>query len=193
MIIFMTVSMLSAQSDQKDFRKTTWGMNSSQIISSEGKQPKDQNTSGSLQCLVYLDEIANLHCNVLYVIAYDKLVHGVYEITETHTNDTDYLSDYNKLKEALLNKYGKPVKDIIDWKDGLYKSDPPHWGTAVAVGHMRMFSFWETPRTKITLALFGDNFKISLVIDYESKLLSFLEKKASNEVFEMIRHACDYG
>jgi hypothetical protein len=181
MIILMTVSMLWAASDQRDFRQTTWGMNSSQIIASEGKQPEDQKASGSLQYLVYLDEIANLHCHVLYVLAYDKLVHGMYQITETHTNNTDYLSDYNKLKEALLNKYGTPVKDIIDWKDDLYKSDPPHWGTAVAVGHMRMFTFWKTPRTEITLALFGDNFNISLGIDYSSKLLSFLEKKAQDE------------
>jgi hypothetical protein len=180
-ISVMTVSMLWAASDQRDFRQTTWGMNSSQIVSAEGKQPVFQDKRSSIQMLGYSDQIANLNCNVIYILAYDQLVRTKYRISEKHTNNTEYLSDYDRLKEGLSTKYGKPVSDTIHWKDNLYKSDPSHWGMAVAVGHMVKFTRWENPRTIIILYLTGDNFEIDLGIEYSSKELRALEEKAKKE------------
>jgi len=181
MIILMTVSMLLAASDQRDFRQTTWGMNSSQIVSAEGKMPAFQDKGSPIQILGYSDQIANLDCQVFYILAYDQLVRTKYMISEKHTNKTEYLSDYDRLKEVLSNKYGKPVSDDIYWKNNLYKSDPSEWGMAVAVGHMAKFTRWESLRTTIILCLTGDNFEINLGIEYSSKELAALEKKAKKE------------
>lgn len=54
-------------------------------------------------------------------------------------------------------------------RDNLYKDDPSNWGIAVGSGRLSYFTEWQTPETKITLALSGDNFKVNFVLRYGSK------------------------
>ncbi|KZC15356.1 hypothetical protein RHOFW510R12_16135 [Rhodanobacter sp. FW510-R12] len=49
---------------------------------------------------------------------------------------------------------------------------------AVATGRMQMRSEWETPRTKITHVLGGDNFKIRHLIGYESREFKLAAEQA---------------
>ena len=41
----------------------------------------------------------------------------------------------------------------------------------ISVGHLAYGNSWETPNTKISLMLSGDNYKIQLVLSYTSKEL----------------------
>ncbi len=180
-IALMNGFTLKAANGQSDFRKSSWGMDSSQIATAEGKKPEYQDKKGSIQYLGYSDQIAGLDCNVIYILAFDQFVRSQYSISEEHTNNTEYLSDYDKLKEALASKYGKPNSDDIYWKNDLYRSDPSEWGMAVAIGHMVKYTRWELPRTSIIIFLTGDNFKINLGIEYSSKELDALEEKVKKE------------
>lgn len=84
-------------------------------------------------------------------------------------NANGYLDEYAELKGLLTEKYGKPADDSTDWRNRLYADDKSHWGTAVSVGHLRLTTQWETPLTRITLRCSGENFKVVLMIRYESK------------------------
>ncbi len=52
---------------------------------------------------------------------------------------------------------------------------------AVATGRMQMRSEWETPRTKITHVLGGDNFKIRHLIGYESREFKLAAEQAKGD------------
>jgi hypothetical protein len=81
------------------------------------------------------------------------------------------------LKEFLVKKYGKPIKDSQLWKNDLYRDEYKDWGFAVSLGHLVYFADWETPNTHISLALYGENYEITLAIEYQSKKLKKLEEK----------------
>jgi len=74
--------------------------------------------------------------------------------------------------QAKMKLFGK-----ID----LYKDDYSDWGTAISLGHLLYFSTWETENTEIASILTGENFDISCVIEYSSKSLEELEKKAKEK------------
>ena len=104
--------------------------------------------------------------------------------THSHSNENDYILDFNKLKEILTKKYGKPIEDERLWKNDLYRDDPQYWGFAISLGHLIYLATWETPATDttdttiITLLLNGENFEIMFCIEYLSKNLHKLEEKA---------------
>ena len=108
---------------------------------------------------------------VYYFNESDQLYSAIYKSAETHTNKNDFIDDYKKVVEALTEKYGKPLDSGTIWKDDLYKDDPTDWGMAVSAGHMIMYAKWETENTDIMIALTGDNFEISTMIGYESKMI----------------------
>ena len=150
-----------------DFRKTNWGMNKEQVKKTEkGKiVEEDENI------LTYQGNVAGLDCFVVYIFAEGKLVRAKYVFTETHSNKNDYILDYNKLKEILIKKYGKPIEDSQLWRNDLYKDDYQNWGFAVSLGHLVYFALWETPSTSIAMMLDGENYEINLQIEYLSKEL----------------------
>lgn len=127
--------------------------------------------------LIYKVSIAGLDCNIVYIFAEGKLVRTKYLITEKHSNENDYIADYKSLKKGLTKKYGQPIMDEHHWKRDLYKDDPQRWGFAISIGHLSYFAAWETLQTNILLALYGDNYDITLAIEYRSKKLRELEER----------------
>ena len=80
------------------------------------------------------------------------------------------------MKTALTDKYGPPNQAETQWKNTLYADDKEKFGFAVSLGHLLFWADWETDATQILVRLTGDNYKISLILDYESKKLSSLLK-----------------
>ena len=177
--IVVILSVILIFSEQKyDFRNTNWGMSKGQVKATEDKKPdfEDDTTLG------YEVKIEGSNFSCIYSFLEDKLYNSGYFFTGKHTNKNLYIDDYEKLKETLTKKYGKPTKDIPGfWKNDLYKSDKRSWGMAVSVGHLVYGTSWETPTTKISLMLSGDNFKISMVVSYTSKELEEWADKIREE------------
>ena len=175
-VIFSAIFVFSEQ--KYDFRNTNWGMSKEQVKVTEDKKPdfEDDATLG------YDVKIGGDDFACMYSFLQDKLYNSGYAFTGKHTNKNLYINDYEKLKETLTKKYGKPIRDIPGlWKNDLYKSDKQSWGMAVSVGHLVYGTSWETPTTKISLMLSGDNFKISLVLSYTSKELEEWADKIKEE------------
>ena len=149
------------------FRQTYWGMNREAVKATEGsKFARDQ---GALTA--YEGKISNLGALIVYQFASDKLVGAAYSITEQHSNKNDYIKDYSVMRNALNDKYGSPLIDENQWKNSLYADDRENFGLAVSLGHLQYWSTWETDSTKMFLLLAGDNFKISLKLNYSSTAL----------------------
>jgi predicted RND superfamily exporter protein len=146
------------------FRKTTWGMSQEEVKKSESLVPSEKDSF-----LSYKDSINGLDATLSYAFVDDKLAKAMYSIKETHTNKNDYISDYKDLKKLLTEKYGEPFEDNEIWSKSLYKNDPEEYGLAVSLGHLNYLTQWETEDTVVNLVLFGENYKITHTIMYESK------------------------
>lgn len=163
--------------DEYNFRKTKWGMSIAQVKSSEPLDvvKEDENLLG------YKTNVIGKDVLVAYFFIDNQLVRARYVLAESHTNKNDFITDYNDFKEILTKKYGKPKQDETFWKNDLYKDDYSDWGTAISIGHLVYLSSWETQDTEINNVLTGDNFDISCIVEYSSKNLKELEKKAQEK------------
>jgi hypothetical protein len=179
--IVASASQSSGQDAPIDIRSARWGMTPKQVKASEKSKPKHESTEGFRTFLLYSDTLRGLDATVGFVFVKNQLVRVKYLISEKHMNQTDYVTDYHTLMEALSEKYGAPSKDETLWKNDLYRDDFSEWGMAVAVGHLVKYAQWHAPRTEITLILKGDNFDITLAIEYSSVELHSLEENAAEK------------
>jgi hypothetical protein len=161
-----------------DLRKVNWNMTIDQVRSSETLDWEvgeiDDNTSYLAAETKFLDNEAIL----AYYFNLNRLYKVRYIITKSHSNKTDYWFDYKTYLEAISEKYGSPSSEYDGmpiWKDDLYKDDPSDWGMAIAIGDMLACAIWETDRTQISALIQGDNYKISTVIDFDSKNFEVIE------------------
>lgn len=160
-----------------NFRKTKWGMSIAQVKSSEPLEvaKEDKNFLGYKTTVIGKDVLVG------YFFVDNQLVRARYVLAESHTNKNDFITDYNDFKQILTKKYGKPKQDETFWKNDLYKDDYSDWGTAISLGHLVYLSSWETQDTEINNILMGENFDISCIVEYSSKNLKEIEKKAQEK------------
>ncbi|MFW6172731.1 MAG: hypothetical protein ACOC5T_03205, partial [Elusimicrobiota bacterium] len=170
---------------ETNFRNTRWGMAIEEVKKIEG-EPKEQIKSQGLDIIGYQRIVSGMDCLVLYIFAENKLTRAKYSFAEKHSNLNIYIDDFKKIKKTLTEKYGEPKNDNKYWLDDLYKDDYSDWGMAISVGDLRYFTTWDMPETTITLALTGDNYEISLVVEYLGKEFEELEEKVKKEAEEDI-------
>ncbi|MBA7586386.1 hypothetical protein ES708_28384 [subsurface metagenome] len=181
-VLVISTLILFAEEVKYDFRKTNWGMSKEEVKATEDKKPGSE-IDNTIAYRVKIDGDEYI-CG--YTFLEDKLYNAGYVFTGKHSNRNLYIDDYKRLKEILIKKYGKPKDEIVFWSDDLFKNDRSQWGLAVSIGDLSYGAGWETPTTKIELMLWGDNYKISLVLAYDSRELEewankILEEKAKSK------------
>ena len=174
-IIFIIPSIVLAQ--DFDFRKTKWGFTKNQVKSVESAE----SIMDEGNILGYSTTVADLECSLGYYFGDNSLYKGAYIFGEEHSNKSDYLSDYIKLKLLLKEKYGEPQTDEINWKNDLYQDDTADYGLAISIGHLELYCIWENEKTSIQLVIEGDNYEIALKAIYTSKSLSEEVKKKNQK------------
>lgn len=161
-----------------DFRETRWGMSRSEVIDAEGTEP----TAAEGRVIGFEEsDVVGFPAFVYYVFADDKLVRAKYVFAQTHTNETEFVGDFRKVKRALSKKYGGPTSEDTVWKNDLYRDDRQEWGTAIAIGHLAFTATWNHPKTRIDLVLHGDNYNVRLVAEYTSQELKHLEDEVREQ------------
>lgn len=163
------------------FRNASWGMTVEETKKLEAAKPdREDKEARGLDMIVYIGKADALSCAYGYIFADDKLVEGRYRFIEKHTNNNQYIEDFNVIKASLVEKYGKPKSDETIWYNNLYKSDPNEWGFAVSLGHLAFQAVWQTANTKILLQLQGDNYEFTHLLQYASTSKEHLDliKKA---------------
>ncbi len=176
--ILLSFFYLTIQTDalSDDFRKSDWGDSRSAVIQDAGKpfQSKED-------VLMYEVSISGIDGYLLYNFVAEKLSSAGYLFTESHSNDNTYISDYSKIQELMIKKYGKPISDKSVWFNDLYRDDVSQYGFAISIGHYGKQSTWATDRTKIFHTLHGDNYKISHGLNYSSKDLESLSEEVKDK------------
>ena len=175
--LYLTIICLFAfVSSNAQFRQIDWGSGYTDIVNKHG-EPDLFKEDGYIS---YTTKLKNLDGIATFYLLEDKLYSGAYMIMEKHTNQNDYIDDYNMLKSTLIKKYGEPVTDKTLWKNDLFKDDYSDWGTAISLGHLVYGAQWLDEKNMIFCYLKGDNYKIELGIVYKSIELQD-EVKESNE------------
>jgi len=88
------------------------------------------------------------------------------------------------LSVILKEKYGEPLTEKINWKNTFYADDGEDDGFALSLGHLDLYSIWETENSSILLKIEGENYEISLSTIYESKNPTELLEKKKKKVLD---------
>jgi len=164
-LTIITVTAIAFTAMSQDFRKATWGMSPSQVKSSESSKLMNETS----ELLVYQTTLAGFEAFAGYIFADGKLTRTKYIMAVTHSNDNDYISDYNRLNGLLKKKYGEPVEDEIYWNtDSSFKNDKSFWGHAISQGYLILYSIYRTSNTEIKIMLSAEDFNIVNEIQYSS-------------------------
>jgi hypothetical protein len=165
------------QSSGFDFRKARWGMSREEVEATETLDGGGESEGW----LAYAGTVSDLSVHIYYVFVNDQLVRTKYHFVDDHTNDNDYISDYQKLTAILTKKYGAPGEEQVDWRNELYQDNPEKFGFAVSLGHLLLYQTWSTESTQITAQLSGENYKCELAIHYYSTELRAMEEAATSQ------------
>lgn len=166
-IVVFVVSVLSTSicqgQDSFDFRHSHWGDSKEDVKNTESDKKIIHEES---DILVVSDILNGLDCEVVYLFIDNKLIRSKYMIKEKYSNGDMYVVKYNELVDLLSKKYGKGKdKNIIA---DLYKRPGADLGVGVGVGKVHFVSEWKNSKSAIHSVLTGNNFNITLTIEYAS-------------------------
>lgn len=143
-----------------------WGMSSDQLKQIEG-QPAHMGESQGYRIFGYQKEILERDCLVGYYFSNDRLNGAKLSFFDQHANKNQNIADFKRIKDLLIQKYGRPLEDKISWKDVTHKENISEWGNAIGMGHLDYVSKWSTRGTEVLLRLFGEEDEISLEVTYK--------------------------
>ncbi len=150
---------------EPDFRQGFWGDSLADIKRKEGK--KDEfNIDGVYAFTTY---VAGLECVSAYRFTGNKLTSGKYIFLNNNSDNCE--DNYNKLVELLTKKYGKPFSNDKKTTASNYEQKIYTNGKLVRNGDMSFETYWFTPFSTIAIFLKGEQYQISLNIEYYSNKL----------------------
>ncbi len=156
---------VESQDITPDIRKVVWGMSKAEVKNAEELEVAYETED----LLGYESSVGGLDAYLYFGFVENKLYRLVYVFQEKHSNRNMYVDDFQKLSNALYEKYGDWESDSDwVWENDLYVDDPEEMGLAISVGHVWRAVLWNTPRTKIGHEIKGDNFEITHRIMYDS-------------------------
>ena len=143
-----------------------WGMSSDQLKRIEG-QPVHLGESQGYQIIGYQREILERDCLIGFYFSNNRLKGAKLSFLEPHTNKNQNIADFKRIKDLLVQKYGRPIEDKISWEDVTHKENISEWGNAIGMGHLEYVSKWSARKTEVLLRLFGGEDEISLEVTYK--------------------------
>lgn len=158
--------------EKRHFRNARWGMNQAQVVRLEGS-PNHRENSGGLDIFQYPQKVLDMDCMIGYVFADNKLAKAKYSFIAKFEDNNQYIREYEKIRDILVQKYGKPEAEMTLWRDKMYQDDRPSWGLALSQGHCEFNSQWQDSETAIQLRLYSGKERVFLVVMYSG--LQYLE------------------
>lgn len=147
-----------------DVRNTKWGDNIDTVKQYETAELYSESNNE----LIYLDYILNTNIFISY---YFDPNYGLYEIDygllDSYTNPSLYITQYDKYKKTISEKFGQPYSDdIIDNMDMLSILEP---SICLYLGYIKYVTRWEVNNTHILLGMMENNNQINLIIVFTDK------------------------
>ena len=169
-------------STEYDIRKFRWGDSQEHVREIEGK-PSHEGQVASGYTLFYDATCVGLNATLGYSFNQNGLSTVVYLFSEEHSNASRYISDYEKVKNALIKKYGEPSFEEEVWDTDSHKSYySDNKGEALEFGYLTYFTQFNLERTIISFAMTADNFEVMTRLTYDSKVNPSGETDYSNDI-----------
>jgi len=167
-IVFVFVFILynSSIAENYDFKQFVWGDSQDKILEVEGS-PEEYGKLEGNPALYYDKLLAGMDTQLAYAFNENGLYFAGYILNVKHTQGDKYISDYNTLKGALIDKYGYPKYDIESW-DSDDNKEYYTKGDALIYGHLMYITRFFTDTTQITLWMDSDNFQVQTSLFYQS-------------------------
>jgi hypothetical protein len=115
----------------------------------------------------YQKEVLERNCLIGYYFSDDRLKGAKISFLEQPTNKNQNIADFKRIKDLLVQKYGRPIEDKITWEDATHKESIAEWGNAIGMGHLEYVSKWSSRKTEVLLHLSGEEDEISLELTYK--------------------------
>lgn len=157
-----------------DFRNASWGMTIDEAKALEATELLAE-TEEAILYQVQVGKYTDV--SMSYLFQRNQLNRGVYLFTEEHKDASLYIEDFDQIKEALSEVYGKPKLDASNWVDepsGTILEE--QLGSMVVKGNLTYYAQWETDQTDIKLGMYGKNGEVTIGLTYTSKEYVELEK-----------------
>jgi len=164
----------------RNFDEMHWGLTKKQVVEAEGK-PTSQTKARDDEVLVYGQKVINFDCDIEYCFAANKLHQTRFRFAGDSGEGSASLEDYQRVKDALIRKFGKPVEENVDWRDAARQKDFSSWGAAVDAGELELSSRWLTPETEIVARLAGEDGASSLIVLYTGLRLRDMAGKSQED------------
>ena len=154
---------------ESDFRQVSWGMTPEEVEQAETRAKKLYAVSDEqspFSSLVYDANIAGKAFSLEYIFLNGKLNRAILVGQGNYVNKNNHVSEYETLKKMLTERYGAPTEDETTWSQTFYKDDPEYLGTAYSRGDVKSRVFWKTGKNAVQLEIYGEQFKIEVVLTY---------------------------
>ena len=167
-------------SEDYSFRNTQWGMAKKEVTASETKMDPVEINENTIH---YKTRLLGKNVELIYLFSQDQLAKAAYKLDDNYLNSGHFLNTYRRFKAALTQKYGPPAKDSTKWLNDTFRNVSHKKGLALSLGHTEYYASWETPVSKISLRLEGQNYAVLCLIEYWSKELPYLAGEIKQEDF----------
>ncbi len=158
-------SLLNYTESSLSFSQEYWGMLRDEVIRREGN-PLIWEEKEGLEQLDYYRRILGKDCLLSYFFVRDILVQVRCRFLPINSLEDSFLDEFTKIRELLVEKFGPPYDDSVEWKDSLHKEQKSKWAEAVSLGHLQYQSWWKNSQTEILLHLYGERSFVCLDLQY---------------------------
>jgi len=168
-----------------DFRNARWGMTRAEVLATESQAPSETRQSdGDVTVRYDSVSLAGLTARVTYVFASGKLVRARYLLLAEHAELNDFIGDFKQVEPVLRDVYGKPESERAFWSDDSLQDEPRNYleqdratpdsirqsdrfvGLDISLGHLKLYTQWVKPRTKIVHGLTGQDHRIVHQVEF---------------------------
>lgn len=87
----------------------------------------------------------------------DKVSWLYYMANDKYVKNVNFIENYRKMKELLIQTYGTPIYDKVTWVNDTYKNDTEKGELALSEGHVSYSAGWETSYMSIILNVKNDD------------------------------------
>ena len=190
MLLLLMLFATSAYSEESnptqfDFKRFMWGAALEEVVDFEGTYLASDKVKDDT-VIIYRTTAVGLDVILGYYFCDDGLYQVVYSLDEEHTHGESYINDYEKFRDALTKKYGKPLFDRIKWNDNsmkeYYQENRKSQGDALTYGYCSYSTGYQTDRSLIAMSMNSDNYEISTTIVYRSTVIDSGEADYSDEI-----------
>lgn len=167
---------------ETSFRDYKWGENKKVIIDNENLDI----IINEDDLLSYSVVLNNDPFTCFFEFTTDKLYRGTYQYNGEYINENNFYSKFEELCSVLESKYELPVK-IKKYRNKELWNEQDEIGMAIQTGEYTEIRTWETKDSFIYAKIFGENFKTTIQIVYESKDIKIMTQAKKLEEQKSIK------